>query len=127
MGTRVGAACIVALVVALTGCGGDGGDSGSSGGSGLDTAEIESTLESNLGGSGSSLDSTGPAITDVSCPDEVEAAADTSFDCTLAGDGGLSGDVTVTIKDEAGSEIEYEGSAEAEGFTQEINGNVTAE
>jgi hypothetical protein len=119
---------MVVLAFAAAGCGGDDESSTSdeAEAAGLDTAPIESTLESTLGDSGSSLNApSGPAITGVSCPDEVEAAAGTSFDCDLSGEDGLSGTVTVTLEDDSGAEVKYKGEAETSGFSTEVNGTVS--
>ncbi len=116
---------VVVLTIAAGGCGG-GSDATSDSVDSLDTADIESSLESSLGGSSSSFDSSTPAVTDVSCPDEVEAAAGTTFDCELTGEQGLTGSITVTLKNATGTSFKYKGQQESNGSSVTLSGSHNA-
>jgi hypothetical protein len=63
----------------------------------LDTAGLESQLQSDLQGR------LGITVTSVACPDDVEAKAGVTFQCTAVGETGSTTTISVTQEDDQGN------------------------
>jgi Domain of unknown function (DUF4333) len=103
-------AVVLALGVALAGCGGDdGGGEDSDSAPTLPAAQldkIENTLESALAGP-EAFDEPGADVQAVECPADVEQKAGEEFRCEVRRSDG-EGVATVTLVDEKGTDISYE-------------------
>jgi Domain of unknown function (DUF4333) len=63
----------------------------------LDTAGLESQLQAGL------QERLGITVSSVTCPDDVEAKADVSFQCTAVGESGSTTTISVTQEDDQGN------------------------
>lgn len=82
---------------------------------GFDPVPIETQIASSIDAPGVVVD----------CPDAIEGSTGADFDCSIEGDDGLTGSVTVTLTDDTGSHYSYEGSYRVGGTSATINGSVT--
>jgi hypothetical protein len=134
---RTGRGLVAVLAVtALVGCGGD--DNGGDDANTLDTAPLEDSLTSSIGGGaggGSSLGG-GPQVEDVrvDCPDDVEQKAGATFECGVSAVAGgsapqpgepVEGRVRVELKNDEGTKFETQTKIEGGGLTQESSGDLT--
>jgi hypothetical protein len=83
-------------------------------------AALEASLKSALSG----VSSSGPRVTAVSCPASAPAAAGATFDCQVQGQQGLSGTVTVTLKDSQRKAYSFKAALQGNGFTRTVTGSV---
>ena len=144
---RLGAVVIAGLALAAGGaaCGdddegssGEGGKSpttkavtettGGSTGSikGLEAKLKETLSRSPAGLSGiTSTQPEEPAVTVVDCPDDTEIAVGTPIECSITGEQGLSGAVTVTPKSADATEFTYKGSLTSDTSSKTVSGSVS--
>ena len=89
-------------------------------------ARLESTLKSSLNSTtGSPLVGGGFKITSVSCSRSIEPAANKSVQCSVQGTYGLTGKVSVTFADAAGTKIHYDAALQSGDVRQGTTGTAT--
>lgn len=64
-------------------------------------------------------------VNSADCPDDVEAATGTLFECSLSGSRGVTGTAMVTLENDDGTEYDYEGKVEGETGSRESSGSVS--
>jgi hypothetical protein len=79
---------------------------------------LEASLKSVLSGASTS----GPRVTSVSCPSNAPSAAGSTFTCQVAGQQGLAGTVTVTLKDSQRKAYAFKATLRGAGFTRTVSG-----
>lgn len=99
---------------------------GAAGIKGLETKLKETLSRSPAGLSGiTSTQPEEPAVTVVDCPDDTEIAVGTPIECSITGDQGLSGAVTVTPKSADATEFTYKGSLTSDTSSKTVSGSVS--
>jgi hypothetical protein len=81
---------------------------------------LEGSLKSTLNG----VSSSGPRVTQVTCPANAPAAAGATFTCSLQGQQGLTGTAQVTLKDARRKAYAFKASIRGNGFTRTVSGTV---
>jgi hypothetical protein len=81
---------------------------------------LEASLKSVLSGASTS----GPRVTAVSCPSNAPSAAGSTFACQVAGQQGLAGTVTVTLKDSQRKAYKFKATLQGNGFTRTVSGTA---
>jgi hypothetical protein len=81
---------------------------------------LEASLKSVLSGASTS----GPRVTAVSCPSNAPSAAGSTFACQVAGQQGLAGAVTVTLKDSQRKAYKFKAVLHGNGFTRTVSGSA---
>jgi hypothetical protein len=81
---------------------------------------LEASLKSVLSGASTS----GPRVTAVSCPSNAPSAAGSTFACQVAGQQGLAGAVTVTLKDSQRKAYKFKAVLHGNGFTRTVSGTA---
>lgn len=90
-------------------------------------SQFESQLAQQLSGSaaGAQAGGTTAHVTQVQCPDSTTASAGLGVTCDASGDGGLTGNVTVTFKDNTGKAYAYKAKLRIGSTVQSVQGTVS--
>jgi hypothetical protein len=93
----------------------------------FDLSQFEANVAQQLSGAGAGAQAGGTTthVTEVQCPDSTTPTAGEGVDCDAMGDGGLTGNVTITFKDDTGQAYSYKAKLQIGNTTQSLSGSVT--
>ena len=93
----------------------------------FDLSQFESQLAQQLSGSAAVAQAGGTTahVTQVQCPDSTTASPGLGVTCDVSGDGGLTGNVTVTFKDDTGKAYAYKAKLQTGKAVQTVQGTVS--
>jgi len=95
----------------------------------FDLSAWEARVAQQLSGAaaGAQAGGTTAHVTEVQCPDSTKPSPGEGVECDATGDGGLSGNVTITFKDNTGDSYSYKGTLKIGNSTQKVSGSVSGQ